>query len=176
MSTNPFKRLRELTTTSQKDFAEKYGFAKTTMTYIESGQYPDLSEAMIVGLGQECYEKNVDARSVLIEEYQSESLQDAYHRWQSIERMAVAHRFQVNPTGQMDEVRSPMHFFVEQVAGTRQAFCKLLKVPSAAVLQYSTGRIKTMPKAITDALTEVRFPYLTELQDQQIDWLNRWPS
>lgn len=167
---NPYKRLRKLTKTSQKDFADKHQFAGTTMTYIESGQYPDLSDDMIVALGQECHDKNVDATQVLKDEYNEQTLQDAYHAWQSLERMQVAHKFQAPPPEHFTEQLSPFHFFMLSVAPSQQAFCKLLKVPAATVGRYATGYTRTMPKVLTRALKEVKYPYLQELLTLQVNW------
>lgn len=167
---NPFKRLRMLTKTSQKEFAAKYEFAGTTMTYIESGQYPDLSDGMVTALGQECYEKNVNAAEILRTEYNAQTLQDAYHAWQSLERMQVAYKFQAPPPEQWTDKLSPFHFFMLSVAPSQQAFCKLLKVPSASVNRFTTGYTRSMPKVLEQALREVQYPYLPELLTMQVNW------
>ena len=169
---NPYRRLRELTRTSQIDFAKKYGFAKTTMTYLESGQYPSISDDMVLALGQECSEKHVDAKEVLREDYNSETLVDAYQSWQSIERMQVASQFNRSPSSQSDISHSPFHFTMIDIAGSRQAFCKLLKVPAASVLRYATGATRSMPKSIEVALREVSYPYLSELLGLQLNWVD----
>lgn len=167
---NPYKRLRELTLTSQIDFAEKYGFAKTTMTYAESGQYQDLSDALILALGQECSEKHVDAASILFEEYNAQKLQDAYHAWQSIERMQVAHLFQQPPSLYSSTEVSPFQTFIIDTTVSTQGFCKALKLHSGTVIRYATGRTKTMPLSIQEALAEVHFKYTKELTQAQEDW------
>lgn len=171
MSKNPYKRLRELTLVSQIDFAHKYDFSKTTMTMAESGQYQDLSDSLIVALGKECVEKHVDAGSVLFEEYQSMKLQDAYHAWQSSERVQQAHRFQRPFLGQyVDEDVSPFQSFIMETAPSTQGFCKLLKLHSGTVIRYASGKTKTMPLSITEALTQVQYPYLAELVAEQEKW------
>lgn len=167
---NPFRRLRELTRTSQKDFGAKYHFSKTTMTYVESGQYPAISDSLNIALGQECAEKHVDAKSILFEEYGSQTLADAYARWQSNSRLEIASRFQQPFNGRSDANGSPFHYFMIDIAGSRQGFCKLLKVPAASVMRYADGTTRTMPKSIEDALKEVRFQYLPELLSLQEKW------
>lgn len=168
---NPYKRLRELTGTMQKDFASKYSFSKTTMVYVESGQYPDLSDDMILALGKECAFKGVDAKQVLSDEYNAETLQDAYHTWQSGERLQIASQFQQTLMIRSDKTTSPFKNFLLDIAGSTQRFCKMLKVPAAAVTNYSSGQTRTMPKSIKDALTQVQYPYLSELEQAQADWL-----
>lgn len=169
---NPYRRLRELTTYSQKDFAAKFGFSKTVMGHIESGQFPSLSDDMITSLGRATAEKNINARQVLADEYNAQDLQTAYATWQSNERMQVSHLFKQSPSGQSTKARSPFSFYIDEVAGSRHQFCKLLKVPSASVLRYAQGATRTMPKAIEQALREVQFPYLQELKDMQEAWID----
>jgi len=167
---NPYRRLRELTAYSQKDFAATFGFAKTTMTHIESGQFADLSDEMIVSLGKACAEKGVNAKQVLKDEYNAETLQDAYHSWQSGERIQIAYLFRVSPRRAIKE--SPFDLLILDVAGSRQKFCKMLKVPSATVMRYADGTTRTMPKVIEAALTEVQYGYLSELKEMQTDWVD----
>lgn len=169
---NPYRHLRELCGTTQKDFAAKHGMSKTTMTYIESGQYPTLSDYQIEALGKECYDREISAKFELREAYGQESLQDAYRAWQTTERMQEAHRFQrVLPTaGTVMPSVSPMAQFIVDSARTTQSFCKLLKVPSATVLRYATGATRSMPIAIRTALEEVRYPYMAELLANQDIW------
>jgi len=168
---NPFKRLRELTTTSQKDFAEKYEVSKTTMIYIESGQLVDLSDYMVRAISAECANKSVHMRQVLKYEYGASTLQDAYHAWQASERLLNAHRFQAKLSGQETFDESPFAVYVKDVAGSQQRFCKLLKVPSASVMRYMDGVTQTMPRAIEEALTQVSFVHLNELKGLQTKWV-----
>lgn len=172
---NPYKRLRELTRTSQKDFAAKHQLSKTTMIYIESGQYPDLSDYQIESLGRETVEHNIPAHAYLKDEYGVDDLQTAYHNWQSTERMQIAHEFHnvVPFEGTVMPALSPMHYFIKESAGSVQAFCKLLKVPAATVKRYEVGATRTMPKSIKNALLEVQYPYLPELEELQTKWTDR---
>jgi hypothetical protein len=169
---NPYKRLRELTTTSQKDFAAKHGFSKTAMIFVESGQPVDVSDDMNKALGKECADKGVDAISVLRDEYGSQTLSEAYHNWQNIERMQVASQFQKQLSGQHDKTTSPFAYFVKDIAGSDQGFCKLLKVPVGAVQAYASGKTRSMPKSLEAALRAVNFPYLSELLGLQLNWLD----
>ena len=172
---NPYKRLRELTTTSQKDFAAKYKFSKTAMIYVESGQFPDISEYMIESLARELEDKGINGKETLKEEYGQANLQDAYHQWQSTERMQNAHLFYgVRPTeGSLMPSLSPFHVFVKNTTGTLQGFCKALKVPSSTVKRYEVGATKSMPLILNQALSEVRYPYINQLEDLQRTWANK---
>ena len=140
------------------------------MTYVESGQYVDLSDDMILALGKECSEKNVNAKSTLIEEYGVPTLQEAYHVWQSNERIQSAHLFQVSTDMGTSYEDSPFERFMRETVGSTQKFCKTLKLHSATVLRYASGKTKMMPDSIFNALQQVQYPYLTELQRAQEAW------
>lgn len=168
---NPYRRLRELTLTSQLDFGKKHGFSKTTMSYVEAGVFPEISERLNIALGNECFEKQVDAKSVLLAEYGTESLDEAYAKWQHSEREQVAGQFQHRPREvKFDSEESPFHVFTIDIAGSRQGFCKMLKVPAATVMRYAEGTTHTMPKSIEDALREVKYPFLADLLALQNNW------
>lgn len=171
MTDNPYRRLRELTRTTQKDFAVKYGFSKTAIANVESGMYPDLSEDMLAALGAECEERHVDAVEVLAAEYMTDSVQDAYHAWLSTERLKVAHRFQSVPfSGRATPALSPFSFVMADIAKSRRAFCQLLKVPQASVMRYETGLTRSMPKVLEEAFKEVHYPHLDDLKAAQEAW------
>lgn len=142
------------------------------MIYVESGQYPEISDNLNIALGKECAEKNVDAKSFLKNNYGSDTLAQAYSIWKSNERMAIASRFQQPFNGRSDAEGSPFHYFMIDIAGSRQGFCKLLKVPAASVMRYADGATRTIPKAVEDALKEVRFQFLPELLTLQSQWMD----
>lgn len=167
---NPYVRLRTLSGISQKDFAAKYKLSKTTMVYIESGQYPDLSEKMILSLGQECFEKGVPAKQILASEYNANDLANAYHIWQRKERVAAKSIFLIEPPERWTAELSPMHFYIKATTGSLQKFCKTLKVPAASVLRFTSGATRQMPKAVEDALRQVGFEGLGKLLVMQVAW------
>ena len=172
---NPFRRLRELTRTSQKNFAAEHNFSKTTMTYIEQGTYPNLSVYMVNAIADECEAQGIDAKQVLADEYNGLSLMDAYHAWQTGERIQVAYQFRlVSPTtGTTLPPLSPFDMYIKDTAGSVQSFCKLLKVPAATVSRYSSGVTKSMPLSLREALVEIQYPYMDEMVAMMTQWQNR---
>jgi DNA-binding XRE family transcriptional regulator len=170
VSDNPYRRLRKACGIQQKEFANKYGFSHASMTAIEGGTVPNLSDRMIVALGKECATKDIDARAVLATEYGVGTLSEAYQNWKANERMAVAQVFRKPLTGSSDNKTSPFASYVEDTAGGVTQFAKTLKVPLSAVQMYANGKILTMPKAIKDGLTQVRFGEIDTLESMQSDW------
>lgn len=166
---NPYSRLRELTGHGQREFARKAGISRPTLVQIETGQFADLSEKMVILLGQACQAKGLSAGSILRSEYNAETLQSAYHNWQSQERQKNAELFSIRPPEGTTDL-SPFHFFIKETTGSAQGFSKKLKVPSAAVTRYAAGITLTMPKSINDALRQVKYPYLQTLISMQDEW------
>lgn len=172
MDKNPYVRLRELCGLSQKKFADKHGFGKMTMVYLESGMYTKVSERQNLALGRECAEKGVDAHAVLSEEYGVDSLNEAYLAWRSSDRKLRAPSVlaKAAPPFVGDGETSPVGVFVRDTTGSLQGFCKLLKVPSITVTRYMRGETVSMPDALWDAFVDVKFPFAKELADAQFGW------
>ena len=173
MDKNPYVRLRELCGLSQKKFADKHGFGKMTMVYLESGMYTGVSDRQNVALGRECAEKNVDAHKVLEDEYGTGSLNEAYLAWRSADRKlrAPAILAKVAPPFLGDEETSPLGVFVRDTTGSLQGFCKLLKVPSITMTRYMRGETVSFPEALREALGDVKYPHVDALEKAQADWL-----
>lgn len=178
---NPFQYLRQLAGISQLGMAKMTGMSRSTIVYIETGQYPHLSQYMIDCLYDACQEKGIDPTYELEHEYGVWGIEAAYGKWCRVMRQEARHKF--TQVIDMDEVilrtnenLSPFAAYVEYVAGSKQKFCKMLKVSDAAVFRYSKGEAKTMPQTIEDALREVGFPYLDEIKEAQEQWLSQFPS
>jgi DNA-binding XRE family transcriptional regulator len=173
MDKNPYVRLRELCGLSQKKFAVKHGFGKMTMVYLESGMYTGVSDRQNIALGRECNEKGVDASQVLADEYGSVSLNEAYLAWRSEDRKLRAPSVlaKVAPPFVGDVDTSPVGKFVAETTGSLQGFCKLLKVPSITMTRYMRGETVSFPEALREALEDVRYPHIGELEKAQTKWL-----
>jgi DNA-binding XRE family transcriptional regulator len=171
VSDNPYRRLRKACGIQQKEFANKYGFSHATMTAIEGGTLPSLSDRMIVALGRECADRGVSAVQILGDEYGVGTLSEAYQNWKANERMAVAQVFRKPLTGSSANRTSPFASYVEDTTGGVTQFAKTLKVPLSAVQMYANGKILTMPKAIKEGLTQVRFGEIDTLESVQSEWV-----
>jgi len=170
---NPYVRLRELCGVSQKAFAAKHGFGKMTMVYLESGMYTRVSDRQNESLGRECYEKGVDAKAVLVEDYGVESLNEAYLGWRVQERREHAPIVlsKVSPPFVGSSTDSPAAKFVKDTTGSLQGFCKLLKLPSITMSRYIKGDTLSMPVELRDALSDAGFPFVEELAEAQLRWV-----
>jgi hypothetical protein len=169
---NPYVRLRELCGMSQKAFAAKHGFGKMTMVYLEAGMYTAVSDRQNQALGKECYEKGVDAKTVLVEEFKAHSLDQAYQQWRVGERREHAPTVlaKVSPPFVGDSELSPVACLVRDTTGSLQGFCKVLKVPSITVSRYIRGETKSMPVELQAAFADAGWPFVGELDTAQAKW------
>lgn len=169
---NPYVRLRELCGMSQKAFAAKHGFGKMTMVYLEAGMYTAVSDRQNQALGKECYEKGVDAKTVLFEEFEAYSLDQAYQQWRVGERQEHAPTVlaKVSPPFVGDSELSPVGCLVRDTTGSLQGFCKVLKLPSITMSRYMRGDTKAMPVELRTALVDAKFPFVKELETGQAKW------
>lgn len=173
---SPYLRLIEACGVTQVQFQEAFGYNKPTFVQIITGQYPNLSDRMIESLAELCHEKGVVASKILKAEYDAEYLQDAYHRWQTSERMVVASKYLIEPPMGWNKGVSPFDTYVSRTAGSRARFCKDLKVDAARVYEYATGRSVSMPSAIENALREIHYPWLAQLIALQYNWRQEWAA
>lgn len=154
---SPYTRLREECGIGHREFARKYDIAKQTLVGMESGQYPNLSDKMIVCLGKECFEKGVSAKALLQREYGFGNLQDAYHYWQQIQRKSNATLLDISLSSLVtNKQTSPFRAFMRETAGSVQGFAKAFCLPPAQLSRYAEGSTKNMPKSITEALNPLR--------------------
>lgn len=167
---NPYRALREATGISTREFAKKYDLAKTTLTYIETGQYANLSDYQINSLGQECAAKGVDAAAILTTGWSASTLQEAYETSQHASRKAAHNLFDIEPPERSTAELSPFHFFIKATTGSAQGFCKTLKVPASHVLRFTTGKTRTMPLVIERALRETGMSQIGKLIAMQVAW------
>lgn len=170
METNPYAFLRMKAGLSQNAFCAKYGFAKQTLICIESGMYTELSDRMIVSLGKACAAAGVPARVELLENYGADKLQQAYMEWRSRERGAFAERLNTYVPDKWTAEISPMKFMVDETVGSVQGFAKALKIPSATLIRYMTGKQAIIPRSIESALRQINYPYLVDLARLQREW------
>ena len=168
---NPYVRLRELCGLTQKAFCERNDFGKMTMVYLEAGIYTKVSERQNIALGKECANRGVDARSILSDEYGTESLTGAYMQWRSDRRKNAPERADFPTKLRSSAEVSPIANFVKDMTGSMQRFCKVVKVQPATITRYAKGETASMPRELRTALEEMGYTNITELAKAQADWI-----
>jgi hypothetical protein len=166
---NPYLKLLEACGTTQVAFRERFGFSKPVLDHIITGQYVSLSDRMIESLGELCWDKGVDASQILRLLYDSDTLVEAYREWQVYERQQVRDKYDVEPK-RWSKDTSPFQAFIEDTAGSRQRFCKDLKLDAASVSRYASGKSVSMPLSIETVFRDLEFGWLRRMLELQSDW------
>jgi len=166
---NPYVRLGELCGLTQHAFCERNDFGKMTMVYLEAGMYTGVSERQNIALGKECANRGVDAKSILSDEYGTESLTVAYSKWRTAERKKIDTTTYPTKYPSVGEA-SPLEVFVRTVAGTVQRFCKTVKIQPATLNRYMRGLTQTVPKELAQAFEDIGFD-CTKLCEAQAAWV-----
>lgn len=167
---NPYKHLREKAGYTQKKFCDEFDFAKQTLLSIEQGVYEELSTRMINAIWDACRNADVDLPMSLVDEYGAPGLPDLYARWRRVERASCDVRIvKYVPEYHFSDL-SPMHWFVQSTTGSVQGFAKQLKVQTATILSYTTGKQKDMPHPLREALVDAGYAHIGMLEKLQNDW------
>jgi transcriptional regulator with XRE-family HTH domain len=174
LNSNPYAFLRRKCGLTQRRFCELYKFAKQTLVGIETGMYPSLSDRMVAAIEQACFDYDIDMLAELDYLYGTVNVSTAYEQWIVSERSAVPDNVRSYRPVIWDDKRSPMYFFVFNTVGSAQGFAKLLKVPAATLVRYMDGKQENMPGAITAALKNVQYEFLTDLMTYQTNWVKEY--
>lgn len=167
---DPVSRLIQASNLSERAFRDRFGFSKQFMVDATAGTYTRLSDRLHEALKELTAEKAVDVRELLLREYTSTTLDEAYVLWQTAERRRNRDKFvSIVPSEQTDQL-SPAHFFVKKSSGTPTRFSKELKVPPQQVRRWVSGQVEKTPESIRAALSEIAYPYLRELILKQEEW------
>lgn len=155
-SESPFKRLRLLSGVQQKDLAEQAGVSVTALVNIEAGLYERIPQRANLALAKACRTAGVGALSILMNDYGDASLDGAMRNWQRNRRSIH------------DLSRLPPMTLEQLIAVFAKAdrFCKALCIPTAALHNYRTGKLRVLPTVIADALSEAGYQWVESLEGQ----------
>lgn len=167
---NPYKHLREKAGYTQKKFCDEFDFAKQTLLSIEQGIYEEISDRMYRAIVDAALIAGIEIVQELSDVYNNLSLFKAYSDWRVEERKKVSPEILRYVPEYAQGDLSPMHWFVQSTTGSVQGFAKQLKVQTATILSYITGKQKDMPHPLREALADAGYPYIGELEHVQNDW------
>lgn len=173
---NPYREIRKRLGVSQVDFRTKYEFGKMTMVYLESGMYTKVSERQQDAIFDLAREHYFDLREFLLREYQSDSLNEAYKKWQrdARQRNARAQLERAKPPFPFTREHSPLFFVIRDCFESLQQFCKVLKVPSITISRHLDGQTRSIPAILAEALSESGYSQAPALLDAQANWMQEF--
>lgn len=151
-------------------FAREYSYSPGGLYYAISGTYNTLPFNIIRDVEEAVMKKGVGYEAILLEKYGTTVLQTAYSTFQKAAREGIAKEKLYHEPNRWTRTESPVFCFVRDVAGSREGFAKLLKVPPATVMRWEKGETRGMPEVIQKALSDAGYPYMRELIERQRAW------
>lgn len=173
---NPFRAIRLRLGVSQADFRSKFDFGKMTMVYLENGMYTGISARQEDAIRKLAEEKYFDLSAFLRREYETENLNDAYKKWQSISRREVAGEKveKIRPPFPFTFEHSPLFFIITQHFGSIQRFCKIMKIPSVTITRHLDGKTLAIPSVLIEAMKDAGHTHLDAVLLAQNSWVARF--
>lgn len=166
---NPVDFMIRRTGISRNEMTAKHGLGKNLLLKACQGRVQSITPRISVVLWAEWRDRGID-QDEFDARYRTLDLDLAYHRWRVQMRRDAAKSFG------WDKLRlaqttatSPFRRLVDALGGETRA-AKLLLVPDLPVSQYATGKQRVMPPSIYEALTQLRYPHLVELNKAQLQW------
>ena len=129
---------------------------------------------MMTAIEDVCAARGVDIEAEMVAEYGTPLYTQAYRLYRLDARTNCDPR--INdwvPSAPVGEL-SPMHFFVKETVGSVQGFAKALKVQTAILLSYITGRQKDMPAPLEEALMDANYFHIEALKKYQTEWIKNY--
>jgi hypothetical protein len=177
---NPVAFLLDTADMGVREFGREFGFSYSAMVALTTGTFSRISPRTLDKLRSMMRQQGFDT-SVLRYIYGTDSIEVAFKTWQKEARLANSWVFNVDAAHwarikglATTKDRSPVDCFIYATAGTGTRFSKLLKVPPATVLRWATFQTQTMPRTIFEALREIGFEHIEELQNAHDTWATKW--
>ena len=177
---NPVAFLLDTADMGVREFGREFGFSYSAMVALTAGTFSRLSPRILDSLTSMLRHVGLDT-SILREIYGTDSIATAYKAWQKEARQANSWVVNVDTEHwkriqglATSKDRSPVDTFIYATAATHTRFSKLLKVPPATVLRWATFQTQTMPRTIFEALREIGFEHIEELQNAHDTWATKW--
>lgn len=153
---SPYKRLRLLSGVQQKDLAQQAKVSVTALVNIEAGLYERVPQRANAALARACRHAGVGALSILMGEYGDASLDGAMRNWQR--RHRAEHDLSKLPAMSLEELVG--------VFAKPDRFCKALCIPTAALHNYRSGKLRVLPSVIREALSEAGYQWVDSVEDR----------
>lgn len=182
MIENPYRFIRRRLKLSRGAL----GFATSTLSRIENGQYETLSDEMVARLLAEAERLGADLEVLageLEERFGTPYLGEAYLRWRKMRRKVSGDLVKWPKLGGIRRGvlvgQSPVEALAKQTAVTVDRFCTLFCLQEPTMRRYmrgSSGRKQLVyaepAAAVREALEDAGYPDLEELVEMQRRWLD----
>ena len=163
---NPVDFLVKKTGLSRAELTARHGFGKNLLLKASQGRVQSITPRIEIALWKEWQDRGMD-QDLFDQEFGTLSLDLAFQRWRAEQR--AQRRGQVPTKVEHSQFVTPFGRLVNAV-GSISAMAKLLMVADLPVENYAKARTVSMPEPIHDALVELGYPHISELDRAQKKW------
>lgn len=165
---NPVSFMIRQTGLTRAEFAAAHDFGKNIMTRLIQGRLQSVTPRISAALWSEWESKGLD-QDLFDDTYRTLDVDVAYQRWVTNQRLL--NRVKIPPR-LLSKAGSPFNQFVQSV-GSVSKTAQVLCVADVSVQRYADGRIRKMPPAIREALSQMSYPHVEKLEKAQLRWLDK---
>jgi hypothetical protein len=151
---------------NRTEFAVKHGFGKNVLGRLVQGRLQSVTPRIQAALWSEWRDRGIDVDE-FDAEYQTTDIDVAYQRWVSNRR--ITNRVKLPAKVKDDPSITPFARVVRAI-GSVSKTAQTLAVADVVVQRYADGRQRTMPEAIREALTEMGYQHVEQLNTSQLRW------
>lgn len=160
---SPTTFMIEKTGMSRIEFAVKHGFGKNIFVRLDQGRLQSVTPRIANALWAEWQERGLD-QDDFDAEYSTLDVDFAYQRW--VKNRRLLNKVKLPSSVIDDSTITPFARLVRAI-GSISKTAGVLAVADVVVQRYSDGRQKAMPEAIREALSDMNYPHVEELDRAQ---------
>lgn len=166
---NPIDFMVNRTGLSRAEVTAKHGLGKNLLLKAAQGRVQSITPRISVVLWKEWADRGID-QDEFDAMYNTLDLDLAFQQWRKNKRRenkgTVPTKFEQLAT------ISPFRRLVNAI-GSESAAAKLLMVADLPVTQYASAKQKEIPEPIVEALRDLEYPHISELDRAQRTWRER---
>lgn len=167
MSTvNPVDFMVHKTGLSRAELTARHGLGKNLLLRASQGRVQSITPKIEMVLWKEWKARGID-QDLFDSEYRTLSLDHAFQTWRDRTRKA---RQGLVPAQVPQDPAIPPFYRIVNAIGSLSATAKLLMVADLPVDNYAKAQTVGMPEPIFKALTDLKYPHISELDKAQKAW------
>lgn len=166
MKKNPIDFLVDGTGLTRAEVTAKQKLGKNLLLRMSQGRLQGITERMSDVLWAE-WDRAQPDHLAFVDAYGTEDLDTAYQAWVKSARKSRKGKL---PKVLSQDVRIPPFGRLVKAIGSVSKTAQFLAVADLPVQQYAKGKQLKMPDVIREALTDLAYPHIEELDSAQRNW------
>lgn len=168
----PVDRLVKASGLSRRAFAARHSIGEQVLLRLSQGRFTKVPPSVVQAL-REAYPDPRDMRSILVDEYGTQDIEEAYVSWRE-SRADAAGRLPTEKelAAANDGESSPAQMLAAAV-GSMSKLAAVLQVHDYVVRRYVSGRTRELPASMRAAMEKLSWPHIEHLDKAQQSFLER---